>query len=122
MITRRWICFFVIVVCLFVCFCCTCVLGEICSFVVVSYLCCCLPICFVLLCALCFALLCFSLHLQNQFLSITLVPILIIPFSLSLSLSLSLSTFVSFFLLLQKFVFLCEFLGKDSCKVLFCKF
>ncbi len=61
----------------------------------------------------CFVL-CLSLHLQNQFLSITLVPILIIPFFFSLSLSL--------LLFLQKFVFLCEFLWTDSCKVLFCKF
>ncbi len=68
--------------------------------------------CFV---ALCFALLCFPLHLQNQFLSITLVPILIIPFFFSLS------TFVSFFASSSKVCFLCEFLWKDSCKVLFCK-
>jgi hypothetical protein len=75
--------------------------------------------CFV---ALCFALLCFPLHLQNQFLSITLVPILIIPFSLSLSLSLSLSTFVSFFLLLQKFVFYVSFCGKIRAKFCFANF
>jgi len=66
------------------------------------------------------ALLCFPLHLQNQFLSITLVPILIIPFSLSLSLSLS--TFVSFFLLLQKFVFYVSFCGKIRAKFCFANF
>ncbi len=65
-------------------------------------------------------MLCFPLHLQNQFLSITLVPILIIPFSLSLSLSLS--TFVSFFLLLQKFVFYVSFCGKIRAKFCFAKF
>ncbi len=108
--------FFVPLFCLFVCFCCTCVLGEFCSFVVVSYL---LLLLTHLLClALCFVL-CFSLHLQNQFLSITLVPILIIPFSLSLSLS----TFVSFFLLLlQKFVYYLSFCGKILAKFCFANF
>jgi hypothetical protein len=51
-----------------------------------------------------------------------LVPILIIPFSLSLSLSLSLSTFVSFFLLLQKFVFYVSFCGKIRAKFCFANF
>ncbi len=116
--------FFVPLFCLFVCFCCTCVLGEFCSFdvvVVVSYLCCYLPICFVLLCALCFVL-CFSLHLQNQFLSITLVPILIIPFlSLSLSLSLSLLLFLFFFFFRSLFFYV-SFCGKILAKFCFAKF
>lgn len=89
------------------------------------FCCCCfLPLLLLLTHLLCLALwlcalLCFPLHLQNQFLSITLVPILIIPFSLSLSLS----TFVSFFLLLlQKFVFYVSFCGKIRAKFCFAKF